>query len=125
MILLDTSVLIEYFRAKDKRITTLYALFRQDERFVISAVTHYETLIGANETDIVFWNELLKEIKVLPFDMDCSIVAINIYKELKKQNKLIDMADMLIGSTSIAKGCPIATLNRKHFNRIEGIEFVN
>ncbi|WP_418884486.1 type II toxin-antitoxin system VapC family toxin [Cognataquiflexum rubidum] len=48
-------------------------------------------------------------------------MAIEVYASLKKQNKLIDLADLLIGATAKNHRIPLATLNKKHFQRIEGL----
>lgn len=61
---------------------------------------------------------------VVPLDKSCSITAIDIYLDLKKKNKLIDLADLLIGATAVTFQYPIATLNRKHFERIPGISII-
>jgi predicted nucleic acid-binding protein len=42
-----------------------------------------------------------------------------VYANLKKKNQLIDLADQLIGATAKSHRLPIATLNKKHFQRIE------
>jgi predicted nucleic acid-binding protein len=68
-----------------------------------------------------FWTELSKYLIVLPFDMDCSNKAVEIFIDLSKSNKLIDMADILIGATAIAHKLPVATLNKKHFQRINNL----
>ncbi len=46
MILLDSSVLIELFRKKEKEKTLFYTLSRQDNDLCISSITHYEVGVG-------------------------------------------------------------------------------
>jgi len=43
---------------------------------------------------------------------------------LKAKNKLIDAPDILIAGTAMRNNLPLATLNRKHFERINGLEMV-
>jgi tRNA(fMet)-specific endonuclease VapC len=43
----------------------------------------------------------------------------------KKVSKQIDLADLLIAATAQQNGLPLATLNTKHFSRIEGLEVVS
>ena len=124
MILLDSSVLIELFKSKDKEKTLFYTLLETENDFGISIVTHYELGIGSNEKQTAFWNEFLTSVTIFKFDTNCSIVAIDIYKQLKANSKLIDLADILIASTSVANQIPLATLNLKHFERIKGLEIV-
>ena len=47
--------------------------------------------------------------------------AIEIYKNLKLKNKLIELPDIVIAATAVANNLKIATLNKKHFDRIEGL----
>jgi tRNA(fMet)-specific endonuclease VapC len=124
MILLDTSILIELFRTKDKSKTQFYRLSETEEDFAISAITHYEILIGSNKEQNNFWKNFLQQITVIPFDTKCSLEAINIYKTLKARNKLIELADLLIAATAIANEMSIATNNTKHFSRIESLNFI-
>ncbi len=125
MILLDTSVLIELFRAKDKTQTLFFQLAANEEDFAISSLTHYEVFIGSNDTQNKFWEDLLQVIQIIPFDMECSQRAVEIYKDLKKRNKLIELTDLVIAATAIAKGCPIVTRNTKHFDRIKNLSIID
>jgi predicted nucleic acid-binding protein len=50
--------------------------------------------------------------------------AIEIYQELLSKNKIIDLADILIGATAITHEIPLATLNVKHFERIEQLKIL-
>ena len=45
--LVDTTILIDYFRKTDKANAKLVALFDQNYDFSISAITHYEIYSGA------------------------------------------------------------------------------
>jgi tRNA(fMet)-specific endonuclease VapC len=118
-------VLIELFRASDKQNTLFYKLLADDNEFAISIITHYEVFIGSTEKQYAFWNELLETIEVFDFDLQCSEHAVKIYKSLKKKNKMIDLADILIAATSLSNDIPIATLNVNHFERISELKIIN
>lgn len=51
-------------------------------------------------------------------------IAVNINMNLKRKRKLIDIADLFIAATAIAYDLPLATLNRKHFERIEHLNII-
>ena len=121
LILADTSVLIEFFRKTDKTKTPLYNLAQRGYRFQISAITEYEIYIGAPPEQQDFWNRFLRTIPVLPFDHDVVFVAVQLGKTLKQQNKMLDLADLFIAATALANNLPVATLNRKHFERVPGL----
>jgi tRNA(fMet)-specific endonuclease VapC len=124
MILLDSSVLIELFRTPDKEKTLFYKLASIESDFAISIITHYEIFTGSNDKQDPFWAEFLDAIEILNFDIKSSEEAVKIYKQLKKTGKMIDLADILIAATSISNDIPIATLNLKHFERINGLEIL-
>ena len=60
MILLDTSILIEMFRKKDKTDTFLYQISKENNDFAISILTHYEIFRGSNSIQDIFWTNFLK-----------------------------------------------------------------
>lgn len=125
MILLDTSVLIEMFRMKDKAATFFYQLSERNESFAISTVTHYEILRGSYQTSQdAFWMSFLKSITTIPFDISVSNKAVQLYKVLKSQNSLIDLADLLIAATALAHDLDFATQNVKHFGRIADLRII-
>lgn len=124
MILLDSSILIDLFRKKDKAKTMFYASAQTSDNLCISSITHYEIGIGNRKSHIDYWDSLCGNLRVIPFDKACSDSAIAIYTELLKANKMIDLADILIGATAITYSIPIATLNIKHFDRIKGLEII-
>ena len=124
MILLDSSILIELFRKKDKTKTVFYQLSRRTDDLCISSITHYEIGIDNREAHSDYWKSLSENLRIIPFDKTCSDSAIAVYLELLKANKMIDLADILIGATAITHAMPVATLNVKHFDRITGLEIV-
>ena len=125
MILLDSSVLIELFRSTNKENTLFYKLATTESDFAISVITYYEIFTGSNEKQDSFWNKLFESVEILNFDFSSSIQATKIYKELKKTNKMIDLADILIAATSISNNIQLATLNLNHFERIKDLTIMN
>lgn len=121
LILIDTSILIEFFRKTDKANSTLLSLVKQGFSFKISAITVYEIYVGANPSQTDFWNEFLEKIEVLPLTYTVAKTAVKINAELKKNRNQIDIADLFIASTAISNNLAVATLNTKHFERIEDL----
>jgi len=91
----------------------------------ISAVSLYELYMGAptseKENDI---RAITGNIPVLPFSDAVALKAAQLYHLLKKQNQLIDFRDIFIAATCVVNELPLATLNKKHFTRIEGLTVV-
>ncbi len=120
-ILIDTSILIDFFRKREKFKSILVQLSTQ-YRFCLSAITAFEVKIGiqtpAQQND---YEVLTQNIEILPVDDLCIDAAVEIFRSLKPQNALIELADLLIGATAISNSLSLATLNRKHFERIRDL----
>ena len=125
IVLVDTSILIDYFRKSEKLNSVWIKLFNQDYDFKISAITEYEIYSGANLSQHSFWEEVLKNSPVLAFDQMAVREAVRLNNLLKKKRKQIDLADLFIAATAIAHNSPIATLNRKHFDRIDELTIID
>lgn len=125
MILLDSSVIIELFRKQKKEKTVFFNLAQSEKDFCISSVTYFEVGIGNRSSHLDFWEDLLSVLSVLPFDIACASTAIEIYRKLKEKGNLIDFADLCIGATALSNNIRIATLNKKHFSKIEGLQIID
>jgi tRNA(fMet)-specific endonuclease VapC len=121
LICLDSSVLIDYFRKTKKENSFLFQLTQQNYVFAVSVITKFEVYSGSTDNQIPFWNSIFTNFKIIPFDESANEKAIEIYKDLKKRNKLIEIADLLIGATAKAHHLKLATLNKKHFERIDDL----
>jgi len=123
MICLDTNILIAHKRAKtvDKDKTELYRLAVQGYRFAVSSITVYELLRGDNQDEDRYWKTMFEDMDILAFDFACAEQAARIYKDLKQKGLLIEAEDLLIGATALQHRLTLATNNRRHFERIEGL----
>ena len=125
LILLDTSILIEYYRKTDKERSTWFKLIRGGNSFAISAITKYEIFAGATSAQLSFWNKVMEAMIVLPLDENAIDAAVMINATLKRKRKQIGMADLFIAATSVSRDIPLATLNRKHFERIDALQLID
>jgi predicted nucleic acid-binding protein len=124
IICLDTSILIEFFRKTKKENSAFYQLNQKYSLFAVSIVTEYEIFAGMKEAQKDFWNMFFSEITILPFDSSANKVAVDIHNELKRKSKLIETPDIFIAATAISNSMKLATLNTKHFERIDNLELV-
>jgi predicted nucleic acid-binding protein len=92
--------------------------------FAISAITKYELYSGATPGQITFWDSILSTISIIPLDESCIDAAVQINTSLKQKRKQIDLADLFIGATAIRNNLSLATLNKKHFERIDTLSIV-
>jgi predicted nucleic acid-binding protein len=121
VVLLDTSVLIEYFRKKDKAKTVLFEYMRSGIALKVSAVTEYELYAGVAEKHKAFWRELLAHVEVVPFASHHAHKAVELDLALKRDRKQLAIADLFIAATALGESLPIVTLNKRHFERVEGL----
>lgn len=121
IVLVDTSILIDLFRKTDKANAVLISLIKQGFTYCISAITEYEIYTGALLGQVDFWDNFLKKTEILPFDKAVAKTAADLNKVLKQKRKLIDTADLFIAATAVTHQLPFATLNKKHFERIESL----
>ncbi len=119
IVLADTSILIDLFRKTKKVNSKFVQLALEGYEFQISAITAYEVYSGATIAQLPFWDDLLEKIIVLPFDKDVVKQAVIINRILKQKRKQIELADLFIAATAVNHDLSLATLNRKHFERID------
>lgn len=124
IVMVDTSILIDYFRKKDKSKTRLFALSQKFESLCISSITEFEIYTGSNNEQLEFWNTILSNFIVFPFDSDAALVAVEIKNKLKKLRKTIDIADLFIASIAISHNLIFDTINQKHFENIEDLKLL-
>jgi predicted nucleic acid-binding protein len=124
IVLADTSILIDLFRKSEKANSKFVQLALKGYEFQISAITEYEVYSGATTVQLPFWDDLLKKVKVLSFDKDVVKMAVSINNRLKQKRKQIDLADLFIAATALANYLAFATLNKKHFERIDELKII-
>jgi len=122
-ILIDTSIIIEFLRKKNKRNTCLWKVKEVGFNCFISTITVFELYAGAitdrHKQDL---EKLLRWIEIIPFTQEIAKHSAEIYKKLKANNQLIEFRDIFIGATALEMQLPLITLNEVHFNRIKGIK---
>jgi tRNA(fMet)-specific endonuclease VapC len=124
LILVDTSVLIDYFRKQDKERSVFLQLARSGYEMTISSVTEFEIYSGVSVAQESFWTELLDQIHIIPFGSLEARRAVALQKELKRSRKQLDVPDLFFAATALAHELSLASLNRKHFDRVPGLKVV-
>ena len=123
-VLIDTSLIIEYLRKTNKEKTLFWEIINTYECY-ISSVTVFELYSGAKETShYEALDTVLAYLTILPFDTEQAKISSSLFQKLKAKNKLIEFRDIFIASSAIAKKIPLATLNKKHFKRIDALELI-
>ncbi len=127
IVLLDTSVLIDFYRKKDKSKSLFFKLLGEnpDRIFAISVITHFEIYIGSRPDQITFWDNMFHDFLILPLSAAVSDISVSIDSDLKKTSKRLEIPDLFIAATAIANDLQLATLNKKHFDRIKKLKRID
>ena len=124
--LLDTCILIDLLRNRKKTIDFVKSL--NTASCFVSEITIAELYVGAEKSDR---EKAFEEVdSLLDFFGIVRIgSAIRMYAKerirLERAGTRIDDFDLLIGVSAVTEGMTMVTNNRKHFERISGIEILS
>jgi predicted nucleic acid-binding protein len=123
-VLVDSSILIDYFRKTNKDRTEWMKLTDQKFKFATSVIAKYEIYSGATDQQLELWDSIFSNIEVIPILEKSVDMAICINATLKRERKQIAIPDLLIAATAVLDKMPLATLNKRHFERIASLELI-
>jgi len=113
--MVDSTILIDYFRKTDKSNARLITHFENYDRLFISSITEFEVINGASLAHLQFWDQMLSRFSILDFDSAVARQAVKIVQQLKIKRKSIDKPDLFIAATAVTHGLTLDTANTKHF----------
>jgi tRNA(fMet)-specific endonuclease VapC len=67
---------------------------------------------------------VFQAVSISPFDEMIVDIAVIMNSALKRKRKQLDLADLFFAATAAAHGLFFATLNTKHFDRIDTLCFM-
>ncbi|MCS7122117.1 MAG: type II toxin-antitoxin system VapC family toxin [Archaeoglobaceae archaeon] len=110
-ILLDTSFLIELKKGNEKAVKVLKELSEKCEDLLVSTLTVYELLSGANylwkkfgnARDLLIIQEMLKSLTIVPFEFENARKASEVRAELMLRGLNVPDVDVLIACSEDAK----------------------
>ena len=116
--LIDSDILVDYFRHTEAAATYLDSL----DDWSVSIVTGLELIAGAKDKrEVAEIDLVLGAYHVVPTNSEIGQLAYNIMKTYAKANGL-DPCDAMIAATAIYEGLKLSTKNEKHFKNIEALE---
>ena len=126
-LIIDTSVLIEAERGKID-----FNKWKNYGDAYISSITITELLIGVHRANTderrikrsAFVEHIIGSFSAVVFGEEEARVYAQILKNLFDQGVTLGVHDMLIGSTAIANGHAVLTMNESDFRRITGLEVI-
>ena len=126
-LIIDTSVLIAVERGKVD-----FNKWKSYGDAYISSITITELLIGVHRANTderrikrsAFVEHIIGSFSTVAFGEEEARVYAQILKNLFDQGVTLGVHDMLIGSTAIANGHAVLTMNESDFRRIPGLEVI-
>ncbi|OLZ41625.1 twitching motility protein PilT [Natrinema saccharevitans] len=126
--ILDTSFLVDVLRGES---TVEEAVRTVDETGTAyaSSVTVMELwegirLADSSDRERTVTENLLTDVRELPFDRDCATTAGEINATLHRDGTPIETADVMIAATALVHDVPVVTDNTDHFGRIDDLEIL-
>lgn len=124
LVVVDTDLVIDFLRGKGPGATLVRELI-VGHRFRVTAITAFELRVGADFTarrdDIM----RLVRSRTFPLDPASAMRAGAVAAALRQAGRDIGMADCLQAGICLNFDLPFATRNRKHFERVEGLNIVD
>jgi len=124
LVVVDTDLVIDYLRRAEPGASLVRRLLRS-QSLRITAVTAFELRLGADFFQRAEAIGALLATATLPLDLMGALQAGEIFEGLAKTGRGIGMRDALIAGICLRFGLPLATRNRRHFERVEGLDFVS
>ena len=127
MVLLDTDILVGVLRKDEAALEKLKALRQQGESLAITSFTEYELFLGVFESENQEENatqvtNLLNTLGKILFEENAPRIAARVFAELERRGEGIGLVDVLIASIVLAGNDILVTRNKKHFEKIPGLE---
>lgn len=123
LVVVDTDLVVDYLRGKGAGVELVRRLLTE-RRLRLTSVTAFELRLGTDflprRDDIL---QLLRS-RTLPMDLASALRGGQVAATLGNRGESIGFADSLQAGTCLRHDLPLATRNRKHFDRVAGLNLV-
>ncbi len=127
-VILDTSVIIEAERHESE--IQQFAEAREEEFFALSVISVAELLHGVHRADSTkrrlkrsaYVEKVIELFPIYDFGISIARIYAELWSDLSKKGVQIGAHDLIIGSTALSLGFSVATFDRRHFERLEGLK---
>lgn len=118
-----------FLRGQPQVVARFQEYLAQHSRINFSIITYYEIVSGLKHRDaqkqLSSFLDFATHNTIVPLTRDSVDIAAEIYADLRSKGMPLDDIDILIGGTAITNNMTLVTHNRKHFDRIDGLEVVD
>lgn len=120
LVVVDTDLLIDFLRGQGAGVGTVRTLIRE-RRLRVTTITAFELRVGTDflerSADIL----RLFRSRTLALDLQAGLRAGEVSAALARVGRGIGMADCLQAGICLRHDLPLATRNRRHFERVDGL----
>jgi predicted nucleic acid-binding protein len=117
-LLLDTDVLVDFFRGYSKAVTFVNA---NSSRIILSSIVVEELYAGVKgESELTVLENFVSLFRVLPVTSEIAKTG-GLYKRDYGKSHGVGLADAIIAATCEAENAELKTLNVKHYPMIKGL----
>lgn len=124
LVIVDSDILIDFLRGRDPGASRVRAWLEADQ-LRLTAITAFELRLGTDFVAQADQIAALLSYRTLPLDLLGALIAGEIYRELGAEGRGIGLRDALIAGICRRFDLPLATRNRRHFERIEGLRLAS
>ena len=119
-VLLDTSIIIDFLRRRDKQNSALVKLVDQKKKLAVSIRTHTELYAGKSVWE---HTKAQKELEIIFKPMEIKPISQSISRKAGQLIAInnLELVDALIASSALYYKLPLATLNLKDFRKVLGL----
>jgi len=121
-VIFDSDILINYLKGREK-LQGIVALAIRNRYGTTTAINWFEVLSGVrNDAERGHALAVLEALDFLPLSREAAVTAGTIDSDLMSRGIRIAPGDTLIAAIAIVNGLPLLTRNRRHFERVPGLE---
>jgi tRNA(fMet)-specific endonuclease VapC len=124
LVVVDTDLVIDFLRGRGAGAHLTRRLI-VERRLRVTAITGLELRVGADflaRKDQILG---LFRSRTVPLDLASALRAGEVASALQASGTGIGFADCMQAGICLRHGLPLATRNRKHFERVEGLQLVD
>lgn len=125
--LLDTSVIIDYVRAKPQTVRLINDLHGSLASSYLCLAELYEGVYRVRDQKVeehIFREFFSNLSQVFGLDAETAQIFGQLRAFLKARGKVIEDMDLMIAATCLRHNCTFVTENKKHFDRIPNLQIL-
>ena len=127
--LLDTNIISYFAEGNENVISNLQRCMLDGNEIGISVIAYYEIERGLKSVNatkkLSDFYRFASQCAIVPVTLFTAQKAADIYTSLRKNGRIIEDADILIGASAIVRNAVLVTNNEDHLGRIEGLKIEN